>query len=1052
MRRGSLQPLEALLPRQRYFAPSTVEITDMTDYGARVGTTNMCSVAGSSSMIPDRDAWAGYDRWNDLLAAELFPETEQPSPVYLDLEADVLSRVAARIGVPEDGVVQALAGAVASTVEVESARAFRHHRQRLSVWRTGDRERVNPLIALLAVFSLAAERMASGEGMSANNYYGRLATLLGGKAETLGKAYRAIAEPFWGSLNLWLTTVGGARGLPTAYSVGMRFVGLAVSQALVREADRRRLERFFSDFDLAPRSELPPAELTPLLGSWIGQDPSPATKHLVALWSRSGLQDRVAEVAATLLSEWDGIDSETEGLGPRGRASLAMSITAFPRKQVRLRPVFFLPRPEQSRSVVLHGERDESVVLVQSSAAAMSFQDPGIIDAASLLEGVLEVEDDLAGTIRRRPRGLVVFRKDDLTGDWVEVQQVLMGDDVVVLVADRLRQRVEGILAEVSRPGWEPRELPGVPEGWTLLQRVEIFSRPSDAEQAHSDVRALVPLTSSQLKLAGGLALPGPLRNRWHSARPPELRAVSDVGESFSVRLLDLGAPGDDRDDEVELGRWDDGGSGSVIRDLAGLELEDGDYAVELCTGETALSRKQFSLRSSSTPEASLWERAETIEHAMSAPLSLLGAGDPSAGGPVVQGVVIDADPTSPEASTAQPPRKPWWISGRDRERATKVVLRRPSQDSCFYSGMHRFELETAMYDSKGRPLSTTTMGVCEGCGLQKRYSSSYWRNKKKFERQQARAATVRVDVAALPPSEDRGGDLDEDWEVALDALRYAGGGPIAVLERVARQLDPSRVFVKEFTSTLEALGHIEVRRSPETLAPVAWEVCPTTVVDTGSERVLTGFWSSPLVDDATESVENNGSRLVSTRQVKGPDRWATTATDDELLEWLDVDGVLVAGRAGPELARLLPALSTVVGALPRARAAGHLDVQWFDPARSSWVDGVGIDGVGAYRVGRYASQYLLRTEADVANGTVALADVYLVKHAASVALCGKPLLAYQEETGDLAVPLGASLPGMYQRAAVLDSGRSPERRRGYLVYPGVSRNVAHRLTYLLEN
>jgi len=1005
-----------------------------------------------SDVIPDRDAWTAYERWNELLADELFPVVEHPVPVYLDVEADVLARVAGRAGIKADDVITSLALAVAATVDNTSVNAFRYHRRRLSEWRTGDREDVNPLVALLAVFSLAAERMASGDGMAASNYYGRLVGLLGGKAEDLGKSYRTVAEPFWESLNLWLTTLGGARGLPTAYSVGMRFVGLAVSQALVREADRRRLERFFSDFDLAPRSELPPVELTPLLGSWIDQSPSPATKHLVALWGRPVLQDRVAEVAATLLSEWDGIDPEADDLAPRGRATLSMSITAFPRKQVKLRPLFFLPRPEQPRSVVLRGEQDERVVLVQGSAAAMSFEDPGIIDGASLLEGILEIEDDLAGTIRRRPRGLVVFRKDDLTGEWVEVQQVLMGDDVVVLVADRLRQRVAGILDEVSRPGWEPHEVSGVPPGWTLLRRVEIFSRPADADQARTDVRALVPLTSSQLKLAGGLALPGPLRNRWHAARPPELRAVSDVGEPFSVRLLDLGAPGDDRDDAEELERWEDGGSGSVIRDLAELELEDGDYAVELCAGLTALSRKQFSLRSSSTPEVSLWDRAEGIEHAMRDPLSVLGAGDPAAGGSVVQGVVINEEVTSPDSSTAQPPRRPWWISGRDRERATKIVLRRPSQDSCFYTGMHRFELETAMFDSRGRPLNTSAMGTCDGCGLQKRYSSSYWRNKKKFERQQARAATARVDVAALPPSDERGDDLEDDWEVALDALRYAGGGPIAVLERVAQQLDPSRVFIKEFTSTLEALGHIEVRRSPETLAPVAWEVCPTTVVDTGSERVLTGFWSKPLVGDASKAIVSNGRRVIPTKQVKGPDRWATTATDDELLEWLDIDGIFVAGRAGPDLARLLPPLSTVTGALPRTRAAGYLDVQWFDPARSSWVDGVGIDGIGAYRVGRYASQYLLRTEADVANETVALADVYLVKHAAAVALCSKPLLAYQEETGDLAVPLGASLPGMYQRAAVLDSGRAPERRRGYLVYPGVSREVAHRLTYLLQN
>ena len=52
-----------------------------------------------------------------------------------------------------------------------------------------------------------------------------------------------------------------------------------------------------------------------------------------------------------------------------------------------------------------------------------------------------------------------------------------------------------------------------------------------------------------------------------------------------------------------------------------------------------------------------------------------------------------------------------------------------------------------------------------------------------------------------------------------------------------------------------------------------------------------------------------------------------------------------------------------------------------------------------------------------------------------------------------LVVPLGALLPGMYQRAVVLNSGIAPERVRGQNhLYRGVSAAVAGRITYLLEN
>ncbi|GAB3085694.1 hypothetical protein [Isoptericola nanjingensis] len=999
-------------------------------------------------------ARAEYERWNAALTDVLLPEQDEPRPAYLDLESDVLEALGARMEVASDEVVPALAGAVAATL-VTTGGVFAWHRERLRAWRGGRRTATNPLVALLATFSLAAERMASGDGMSAQNYYGRLSDLLGFDAGRLGTSYRDVAEPFWASLNLWLTALDGRRGTPTAYSVGLRYVGLAVSQALVREADRKRLERFFTDFGLAPRSELPPAELTPLLGSWINEPQSPATNHLANLWRKPSLQGRVAEVAATLLAEWDGLDTDTEAdePGARGRARLALSITAFPRPQIRLMPQLFLPRPEVSRQVTLHGEQDEAVTVEQVAGGTMSFQDPGLVDAAGLLEGVLSITDELAGSVVRRPRGLVVFRKDDLTGSWVEVQQVLMGDDVALLVSSRLLDGVEAVLREVSRPGWTTdQSTRGIPHAWTLVREVEIFSRPAEEGRLAQDLRSLVPLTSSQLKLAGGLALPGRLRNRWHSGRAPEVRAVSDVGVPFVVRILDLGPPGDPHDDLVVLEEWPDKGTGSVIQDLAELELDDGDYAVELVVGEDVLSRKEIYLRSSDSPDEALWSRVEEVSHGLADPLSVIGAGDTAAAGPVVQGVLLDAGEVGDRAEVSRPPARPWWRAAADQERTRTVALARPAPDSCFYTGRHRFELGTAMYDSKGRPLATTTEGVCTNCDLRKRFSASYWKNRKQFERRQALASGARVEAAALPPSTPRPEGIAEGWDLALDALRFAGGGPFRLLEGIARQIDPSSLFVKEFVATLEALGHIEVRRSPETLAEVSWEICPTSVIDTREERVLAGFWTPGLLEVAEENLADHGRSLTEEAQTLSPDRWSTSATDAEVLEHLGIEDVLVVGRAGIALAAALPPLSSVVAALPRRKAPPHLDVQWFDPARAAWIDVVGVDGPGAYRVGRYASQHLLRTAQDVVDGTLARADVYLVKHAAAAELGGRALLAYDEHNRELAVPLGASLPGMYQRAVVMDSCRAPERRRSYLVYPGVTPEVAHRITHLLQN
>jgi len=47
-----------------------------------------------------------------------------------------------------------------------------------------------------------------------------------------------------GSLNSWLDSMGGSRGLPTAEAIGHRYVGIALSQALIRDADRQLLPQF----------------------------------------------------------------------------------------------------------------------------------------------------------------------------------------------------------------------------------------------------------------------------------------------------------------------------------------------------------------------------------------------------------------------------------------------------------------------------------------------------------------------------------------------------------------------------------------------------------------------------------------------------------------------------------------------------------------------------------------------------------------------------------------------------------------------------------------
>lgn len=1002
-------------------------------------------------MRASRSAWQEYDRWNEAIGEVLFPERDHPVPVYLDVEDDAVAEIGARLGVPPERVVDELMRVVGHTIDLEVVTGgFKQHLQRVLRWqKSRDQTAVYPEVALLAAFSLAAEQMAAGDGMASANYYGRLAHLLDAPKHNLQQSYTRVAEPLWAGLNLWLERLGGLRGTPTAYALGKRFVGLPMSQALVREADRRRLERFFADFDLAPRAEVPAAELEPLLTTWFAREHQ--ASHLGRLWQKVALRERIAEVTSIELQAWDGLDSSGEPGEERsgGRPLLALQTLTFPKRQVRMFPLFLVKEAQTARDAVLVVEDGDVVVGLEPASEVQNAMAPanrGVVAPESLLGGVLIVRDTVGGDMVRMPRGVVVFRRDELSSLWIETKQVLLGDDVVVVAMERIAGKVRDLLGTIARPGWEEDQFRlGVPEGWTFFERVEVFARPADEKSLHGDLRALVPLTSSQLKLVGGLSLPGVSRNRWHSARPPHVRAVSDGGHPFLVRLLDLGMDITDDEDKV-VDQWGDDGSGTVLVDGVDLDLADGQYAVEMIVGDDVVARRELSLHSSEHRDEMQWARVDPIEHDLGDPLSVLGAGGRSDGVNRVQGVVVEYGDVD-NVPTMTPPATAWWKPRTDEVRAGGLTLRAPDPKSCFYSGAHRFELPVAFRDNdRGRYQSE-----CTQCGTKRTFSGSYYRNAAAHQRKQVQdGASGRIDVSLLPPVPPTEHTGMGDWDVALDALRCLGGGPIATLERIVRQIEASSLFLSEFVGTLESLGHLEVRRSSETLAAQSWEIAPTSIVDTGQDRVLTGFWTRRLVTEADKAARSHGRAVTATRPGDGLSRKATDATDDELATWLDIEGVLLPGRAGWELAARLPSLSRVVDALPRVRVTTFGDTQFFDPRTASWASAYGMDGVGAYRVGRYGSSTYLRTEADVAAGTTALAPVYLAKHWAAVALVSKPLLAYSATGQALAVPLGALLPGMYQRAAMLDSGRAPERIRGNHVYRDVSPDVAARITYLL--
>ena len=301
--------------------------------------------------------------------------------------------------------------------------------------------------------------------------------------------------------------------------------------------------------------------------------------------------------------------------------------------------------------------------------------------------------------------------------------------------------------------------LRGVPDGWVLVDDVQIYSLPQDVKRL--DLHVLVPLTTAQLHLSGGLKLPGRIR-KWSTLSPPQIRAAVAEAESITITLVSL-------DREAERHEWSEPATAMVVP-LESLGLVDGDYEVELAVGGEAISRLGLRLRSADSPDVVTWETCTRLNYELGqnplAVLTAVPATDESE-------VIVDGLNTLgrwPHDVAAAPAatHATWSTTKRSSgvERPT-VVLGTPDAKSCMVTGAHRIMLPTW---HGGRTSRGTIEGVCQTCGLRKTHPA---RPRWKGQGEVTVVAAHEHRFAELAGQQ----DLDVGWDVCLDALVHVGGG-----------------------------------------------------------------------------------------------------------------------------------------------------------------------------------------------------------------------------------------------------------------------------------
>lgn len=977
-----------------------------------------------------------YERVSEAIADVMFGSSQAGRPVYALADADTVRNVleAAEI---EDRTLTELASIVSSSLQLnepgvapfhwQAEAARRHRRQPLET---------PPSLPLLVALSIAAEQMQADGELAAHNYYSRLHRMLHvptSEHQRVENDYRRIADLLWGSLNSWLEAWEGERGIPTAYAVGGHaFIGLPMSQAVVRQHDRAGLHELFALEGMTPGLRISPDDMSLAMDPYATATPSlPLSSHLARLWRVPAARERIVDAACLELEAWDGSGIEAVASArPAVTTRLLAFLRTFPRKSIEFN--LMLPYrsegPDIARFQLADGE--STVPTVSGPGGSTRLSGVEGVSAASLVGEQLagEFGNDGSRPFGRRPKRVTPLRWDDLQGAFVEIERISLGEDSIVLARSDARQRVEAHLEAHARPGWhELTDLPGNPDGWLVYQHVQIVSAPTG--QVHFDLLPLAPRARTSLTLRGGFVLPGLLR-KWSAMEPPEAVALAAGASSVDVRVY----RGTRIDPAALVAKSAQTGELAVLP-LADRDLSDGEYVVAMFVDDASKpsSTALLRLRSANTPQFRVEDVDIRLVYSPDSSLRWpLTAGPPEWPSHVNGARSVGLDSLVAEAATPMPEFMPRERSSSTAAPAKTRVGTPMTSDSCLVTGMHRFLLPPVL---PGQPPTRSIEGECTTCGLVRRFAGTPWAATKK----DAAKAIVLPEIPPVIESD------EPDFEVAFDALNHVGTGSFGIFERIAAQVEGSGLFADSFLRRLEVVGHVDVARD-DYLQVTEWAVNTSTLVPTGDGRwVLIGSRSGALLDRLTELVDGDDNGDVE-----------VTATVDAELARVEVAGKLpisalaeagftvLATSPAKAIAEALPALSDVAKSLKRIIVPIHRSAEFWDTASASWHQTESLVRVGAYRLKDYGSTYAIRTADDIASGAIGLGNAQIVKHIANL-WAGDPLVGYNSRSGSVVTPLGADLPALYGRALALCSGRAPREIVDHrmLQYPLVPREIA---------
>ncbi|MCT2021687.1 hypothetical protein [Kocuria marina] len=989
-----------------------------------------------------------YLRWNDAVARAFFGPRRAGELVHLDLDEKMLEQIGSEFGLDGPATLRALADSVTPLLATDGSRrsVFDAFNKLTEAWYRTSRRQLEdltrigppPIVALLALFALAGRHMsvlAARTGKkSVSTFYLPLAVLLQAgqdNVKALETSVRKDSETYWDALRYWLEAFDGQLGLPSAYAVNHRPVGLALSQTLFGPSELRQLHQMFEDLELTTAQGMSAAELGIYIDFWLDIADTDVSKSMRSIWTNPLTRDPALQVALAQLDAWESApddDAAAAARGTRHLGSRSPGLSLTDGTDYVGNPIYELgfvvpKRLVPGREVDLAttaGPRTMFLSYIGDAFLGISAYNARMT-SDTLLSGQLQITTGEL-TLTRNPRPVVVFAKDAYSDTFISVDHVPAAWPCRIMVRNQPEwvDQIRAILDDSASPDYRmvgPGEN-GVCEGWVLFDDVQVLRAGDPALTVNDNFSALVPRLVPAITLSGGLRIPGDV-DRFSALRPPQLTVTSDSDDPLSVEC-EWRSPHSFKLTSTKL---------TAPRvppfqvSLGGTELarEDGhlkpnDYTLVLRSGRTVKQRLEFRVRDSSyyITQRSLGYDGEMV-HVAEEPLwPVTALTRDEIPDEYVQGSFDNMDPHEATVDEVPVPEVAGWESAEGQmfpERSNE--LPEAPDVSCMVTGKHKVILPPM--DPKAK--APWVFGRCKFCGLTKRYPG-------RLTKLSAVGQTGSVEALQfIGPDE---GEYPGSWAPFKDILTFLGGGKRSSLSVVARQLEDSERFEEWFVGHLQALGFLEVIRD-ENWTVRRWQVCSpalTQLVD--GSILLTGGWKTDQEDAVTQAVGAQGGEVV----VLSPEDHATTMLQDVDLDALGKllpEGLCdVVYDAGPVMLDTLPPLSSVVAGLPLKEMQYNGVAERFVPADATWEATDDRNQAGLYRINHHhKTRYAYRTAEDVVSGHARPVSSGLGKHLAARDT-GTALVSYDPELRLLSVPIGAALPGLYARATVLCSGLLP--------------------------